>query len=103
MRRKFEPFNSDVIRKEFFSLPATDATALRIAMAAYQMELGTGCVIKDYKDGLWMLKDASRVQGRCLFFRQEPHRLVVVLIYKKESDEAPLRVIDAARKRMEGI
>ncbi|MGV3616128.1 MAG: hypothetical protein ACO1SV_12405 [Fimbriimonas sp.] len=112
MRRKFEPFDPQIVRREFFSLPEDDATALRVAMKSYQIDLGTGYEVKNYGGGLIMLKDRSRGQGRCLFFRKELvvdaatgeewERLVVVLVYKKESMEVPARVLDTARARMEG-
>ena len=48
MRRKFEPFDPEVIRREFFDLPMDDAIALKIAMKSYQMDLGIGYrIVKD--------------------------------------------------------
>ncbi len=49
-----------------------------------------------------MLKAKGERQGRCLFFTQteeEPAGLVALLFYKKEGQDAPTRVIDAARER----
>jgi phage-related protein len=46
----------------------------------------------------------GRGQGRCLFFGFEVvddiERLTVLLIYKKESQEVPERVLKTARERM---
>ena len=79
-------------------------------MANYQADLGFGYVIKHYGQGLMMLKASNRSQGRNLFFfskrMDDPtsgetlDQLVVVLIYKKESQEAPSRLIETARQRM---
>ena len=104
MRRKFEPFDAETIKREFLALPSEDASSLKFAMESYQWDLGTGYVVKNYGQGLYMIKDSSHGQGRCLFFRTvagQPERLVALLIYKKESQEAPARVIETARKRME--
>ena len=104
MRRKFEPFDAETIKREFLALPGEDASSLKFAMESYQWDLGTGYVAKNYGLGLFMIKDSSHGQGRCLFFRivvGQPERLIALLIYKKESQEAPARVIETARKRME--
>lgn len=51
-----------------------------------------------------MVKDDSHGQGRCLFFsvRREGSEevLTALLVYKKESQEAPKWVHDTARKWM---
>lgn len=74
-------------------------------MRAYARDLGIGYEVKAYGGGLMMVKDASRGQGRCLFFalRREAdgsETIVALLVYKKESQEAPKRVLETARRRM---
>lgn len=104
MRRKFEPFDAETIKREFLVLPSEDASNLKFAMESYPWDLVTGYVVKNYGQGLFMIKDSSHGQGRCLFFRtvvEQPERLIALLIYKKESQEALARVIETARKRME--
>ncbi len=50
-----------------------------------------------------MIKATNSTSGRCLFFT--PHRegdvetLVALMFYKKESDDAPSALLDAARER----
>lgn len=110
MKRKFEPFDAETIKKEFFAVPEPDASNLKAAMSLYQRDAGIGYEIKNYGEGLMMLKATNRSQGRNLFFVSETtvdaetgeqtERLIVVLIYKKESQEAPARIIETARRRM---
>ena len=86
------------------ALPKEAYHKLSEAMLAYRLDTRVGYVVKGYGDGLMMVKDDSHGAGRCLFFtvREEAgvDVLVALLVYKKESEEAPKRVIDAARKRM---
>lgn len=49
-----------------------------------------------------MIKATNHTSGRCLFFTidtEEPTKLVALLAYKKESDEAPESLIRTARER----
>lgn len=105
VKRKFEPFDALVINREFMALPTVDAAELKFAMQNYQDDLGVGYTVRNYGDGLLMLKPSSRSQGRCLFFYREVvdgvERLVALLIYKKESQEVPVRILKAARERRE--
>lgn len=75
-------------------------------MKAYRLELETGFVVKSYGDGLMMIKAANRTAGRCLFFMvsgEDSDSLVALLAYKKESDEAPKRVLETALERMKEV
>jgi len=105
MIRKFKPFEAEAIRKEFLSISGEDAYHLKYAMESYQEDYRIGYTVKNYGDGLMMVKDSGRSQGRCLFFFSEIvdgiEILTVVLIYKKETQEAPKHIIETARKRME--
>ena len=69
-------------------------------------------MVKNYGGGLYMIKDRSHGQGRCLYFTrmveaasegpnaEEIENLVALLFYKKESQEAPGRVLETARARL---
>lgn len=93
-----------VIRKEFFELSDEDGAELRHAMKNYQNGSGKSYEVKNYGEGLLMLKPTGNAAGRCLFFFNEvvngEEILTVVLIYKKESREAPKQVVETARRRM---
>ncbi len=102
MTRKFFPFDDAVIRKEFLDLPRESARDLKWAMENYQSGRDVNYTIKNYGGDLLMIK--GRGQGRCLFFSREVvddvEQLIVFLIYKKESQEVPDRVLRTARERM---
>ena len=72
-------------------------------MESYRDDEG-GYRLSKYDDGLWMLTDATRGQGRRLFFKvirvKDEEKLVDLLFYKKETPKAPDRVIATARNRM---
>lgn len=78
------------------------ARDLKWAMECYQSSRDVNYTVKNYGNDLLMIK--GRGQGRCLFFGQEivddMERLIVLLIYKKESQEVPTRVLKTARERM---
>jgi hypothetical protein len=79
VRRKFEPFDAETIKREFLALPSEDASSLKFAMESYPWDLGTGYFVKNYGQGLFMIKDSSHGHGRCLFFTRvagNPERLV---------------------------
>lgn len=74
-------------------------------MLHYRMGHGVGFVTKHYGKGLMMIKAANRTAGRCLFFCAPPSdagetTLIALAAYKKESVDAPERVLAAARHRM---
>jgi phage-related protein len=76
-------------------------------MAAFRDDLGAGYRVESYGDGVWMITDAGRGQGRCFFFRrvEEPdgsETLVSLLYYKKETQRAPERILRTAKQRMQG-
>lgn len=74
-----------------------------LAMGRYGGDLPGGFAIKSYGDGLYMIKSTNASSGRCLFFTIHRlggvERLVALLFYKKESDEAPTRLVAVARER----
>jgi hypothetical protein len=72
------------------------------AMALYSREIAIGHVVKNYGNGLLMLKAANRSCGRCLFFAVEHSDetvLIALLAYKKGSNEVPANLLATARKR----
>lgn len=102
MPRKFVRFDDAVIRKEFLYLPRESARDLKWAMENYQSGRDVIYTAKSYGGNLMMIKGSG--QGRCLFFGSEVvddiERLIVLLIYKKESQDLPERILRTARERM---
>lgn len=86
------------------ALPQEDYHRLSAAMLAYRLAAASGFQVKNYGQGVMMIKDDSRGQGRCLFFtvRQEGGEevLTALLVYKKEGQKAPTNQIAVARARM---
>lgn len=71
-------------------------------MGRWAQRAEAGYVIKDYGDGILMIKATNGTSGRCLFFtidEDEPTLAVALLGYKKEGTEAPKAVIQTARER----
>jgi len=72
-------------------------------MKLYGIEAGKGYVVKNYGEGLMMIKPRDG-QGRCLFFctaqQADVVSLVALLAYKKETTKLPDRVKDLAMTRM---
>lgn len=101
--RRWRAFDRETIDKEMRALPKEAYHKLSEAMLAYRLDTRIGYVVRNYGDGLMMVKDDSHGAGRCLFFTIHEEAgvdvLVALLVYK-ESEEAPKRVIDAARRRM---
>lgn len=104
MIRRWRAFDPETINREMRALPYEDLSRLRYAMYHYSLDSGAHYRVESYGDGLMMVTDSARGQGRCLFFsvRQEGGMEVVtaLLVYKKESPKAPQRILDAARQRM---
>ncbi len=96
---ELKPFNESKIRKELDGLPPDDRAKLVAALKAFQDGLEIGWAVKDYGGGLKMITDSGRGQGRCLFFFVESEIGIIVKIYKKESQEVPQSVLEAARRR----
>ena len=81
-------------------------------MKAYVSDEEGKCVVKNYGDGLYMIKDRSRGQGRCLYYTrivsavnrgsevERTENLAALLFYKKETQEAPGHVLETARARL---
>ena len=71
-------------------------------MENYQDGRDVNYTVKNYGGDLLMIK--GRGAGRCLFFVREVvddiERLIVLLVYKKESQDVPERVLKTARERL---
>ena len=96
---RFKPFNEKKIGKEFADLPVGASAHLIRAMKALEDGEEKGWKTKDYGDGIQMITDSGSGQGRCLFFESEPGTAVILLVYKKESQKVPLRILKTAATR----
>jgi phage-related protein len=103
VERHWKSFDQDVTNKEFRDLPIDDLIGLFEAMKLFRYDLGIGYVIKNYGDGLMMIK-AKHGQGRCLFFTIVEvigtQELIVLTSYKKETQNLPDSVKRLAVQRM---
>ena len=75
-------------------------------MERFAKDENVGWTIKNYGDGLHMLKAGNGTAGRCLFFvanQHRPPRLIALLFYKKESRDAPTNLLETARHRMKAF
>jgi hypothetical protein len=94
-------FDDEVLVAEMRAIPQPDRGLLFFAMQRFARGDAAGFTVKNYGDELFMLKKKGR-SGRCLFFSfdtSDSARLVLLLAYKKESDEAPESLIKTARER----
>ena len=66
--RHWISFDYSVTNREFAELPSRDAASLFRAMKRYAIDERPGWIVKDYGEGLLMIKAANQTQGRCLFF-----------------------------------
>lgn len=107
MRREFVPFQEDTIQKELDELPPRDAAKLAALMDHYE-QCGFGnpspAQVDDYGDGIYRLRHIKPAyQGRLLFFASERssgfEKLVMLVVYKKQGQKAPLHVLETAKKR----
>jgi len=105
--RKFKAFDAKTINEEFLALPFEDFKSLTHAMELFQDGQNFGYEVKHYQGDLMMIK--GRGQGRCLWFSKErvftaggveTEILVALLVYKKESQEVPERILKTARERL---
>ena len=87
---------------EFLDLPRESARDLKWATENYQSGRDANFTVKNYGKDLLMIKGSG--QGRCLFFGREVvddvELLIARLIYKKESQEVPKRILTTARDRL---
>lgn len=85
----------------FRAIPQPDRGLLFFAMQRFAQGDDAGFMLRAYGDDLLMLKKKGR-SGRSLFFTYDDKdntKLVLLLAYKKESDEAPESLIRTARER----
>jgi len=94
-------FDDEILVGEMRTIPQPDRGLLFFAMQRFAKGDDAGFTLKAYGDDLFVLKKKGR-SGRSLFFTyDEADRtsLVLLLAYKKESDEAPENLINTARER----
>lgn len=101
------PFDEDMIRKELDNLSAADAAKLVDLMRRYET-IGFGnpapARIDDYGEGLYRLRHIKPAyQGRLIFFTVDRiagfERLIILAVYKKQSQKTPVAVIETAKRR----
>ena len=113
--RKFIPCDQETIFKEMNDLPEDDFIALKHAMGKYAQsgpgEIFPPAAVEDqhkygakYKPIFKVRHRNGNYQGRAFFYfgprRNGIEPMYVLLIYKKEKDEAPRHLIEAAYQRM---
>jgi hypothetical protein len=94
-------FDDEVLVAEMRTIPQPDRGLLFFAMQRFAQGDDAGFTVKSYGNGLLMLKKKGR-SGRCLFFtydEKDSTKLVLLLAYKKESDEVPESLISTAQGR----
>ena len=93
-------FDDETLVSEMRSIPQPDRGLLFFAMQRFAQGDDAGFTLKDYGNDLLMLKKKGR-SGRSLFFtydEKDKTKLVLLLAYKKESDEAPESLTNTARE-----
>lgn len=113
--RKFIPYDQDAIRKEMENLPESDFIALKYAMGKYAQSAGDEILppaaVEDqhrygakYRPVFKVRHRSGSHQGRAFFYfgakTEGVEPMVVLLVYKKEKDEAPRHLVEAAYQRM---
>lgn len=107
MRREFIPFDESIIRKEFLALPDLDRAKM-LALIEHYQQCGFGnpspAQVDDYGGGLYRLRHVKQAyQGRLIFFATDRvagfERLVILVVFKKQSQDLPQKVLETARYR----
>ena len=93
--RHWKSFDKRITDKEFQSLAIDDRIGLFEAMKLFALDASIGYTVKNYGEGLMMVKPKDG-QGRCLFFTQIEKagqlELIALLAYKKEGQKLPISV-----------
>lgn len=108
--REWKFYDDAIIRSELDALPVKDSAKL-IALMEHYKAVGGGnpspAMINDYSDGLKRMRHIKPAyKGRLLFFvadrTPDYERLVVLTVFKKESQDVPRSVLERAaiRKRL---
>lgn len=107
VRRDFVPFDEETILRELRTLPNGDRAKLEALIEHYET-VGLGnpapAQVDDYGDGLYRLRHVKPAyQGRLIFFAVDRmkgfERLIILTVYKKESQKMPTGIIETARRR----
>jgi phage-related protein len=107
VRREFIPFDEETILGELRTLTVGDRAKLQSLIEHYEM-VGFGnpspAQVDDYGDGLFRLRHIKPAyQGRLIYFAIDRtkgfERLVILTVYKKQSQKTPSNVIETAMRR----
>lgn len=108
MRREWVYFDFETIQGEFADLPDKDRAKL-LSLLEHYRTVGLGnpspAMIDDYGGGLYRLRHIKPAyQGRLIFFAVERlaglERLVILTVYKKQSQDVPQNILERSRSRM---
>ncbi len=113
--RKFIPFDASTIFKEMDELPEDDFIALEHAMGKYAQsgdQILPPAMVEDqhkygarYKPIFKIRHRNGNHQGRAFFYfgskKNGVDPMFVLLVYKKEKDEAPRHLVETAFRRMQ--
>ena len=109
MRREIEPFDEATIISELSALPAKDRAKLA-ALLEFLEESQDGnpypAQIDGYEHGLLRLRHVKAAyQGRAIFYvsesKQQFQKMVLLIVYKKETKKVPTAILETARQRMD--
>jgi hypothetical protein len=113
VRRRFVPFDTATITSEFDRLPEVDRLQLLRVMARFEAEPQSfrPALVSKYEDNLWRIRHENpRYSGRAIFSigpvvgdvetGESVQSLRLLVVYKKEGNDVPKRVLDTARRRM---
>jgi len=107
VRREFVPFDEETIRQELRTLPDRDRAKLEALIEHYEtvgFDNPAPAQVDDYGDGLYRLRHVKPAyQGRLIYFAVDRtkgfERLVILAVYKKQSQKTPVSVIETAKRR----
>ncbi len=107
MNREWIFYNRKVIQAELDGIPAKDAAKLTSLMEHYRtagLSNPAPALIDDYGGGIKRLRHVKPAyQGRLIFFIVDRtagfERLVVLTVYKKQSQDVPQNILDRAKAR----
>jgi len=99
----FRPFDPKVVEKEFLAIPINDRSKLISVMTAHEREEAGPIKIQTYGGGISCIRHISgRYQDRCLF-AETADDLVILTVYKKETQEIPQHILERAQSRLKSI
>src|SRR5947209_1503191 len=103
MVRKFIPFEPATITEEFRRLDSPHRAKLMYAMERFQesfIKVAPAAIKSGYPQGILEIRHQEGVyKGRALFFERTSEQLIVLIVYRKESNKTPKRFIGLALNR----